>query len=63
MQPKSLFTSKTFWLNAISAVVAVGGSMSGVLPEQYNKYVLGVVAVANVLLRIITTSPVTVISK
>ena len=55
---KSIFLSKTFWLNAVSAVIAVGGSLSGILPDQYDKYVLGAVSLANILLRLITSEGV-----
>ncbi len=62
---KSIFASKTFWTNAIIAVVSIVGYFQGadwvaVHPEAVAA--LGtVVGVLNVILRLITKEPVKVI--
>lgn len=55
MTPKSLFASKTFWFQILSAAAAV----SGVLPLAPATMAV-VTAVVNVGLRIVTDTPVTV---
>jgi len=59
VQTKSIFASRTFWFNVISAGVLAGQELLGanVLPVQYQLY--GTNAV-NLLLRLMTTQPVTV---
>lgn len=58
MDPKSLIKSKTFWLNSITAAVAVGsGSLGFNLPP---KIAVPVVAIGNILLRLLTKQPVTI---
>lgn len=51
---KSLFKSKTFWFNVLTA----GASVTGVLPE---KYALPVAAVVNIGLRLVTNQGVGVL--
>lgn len=49
--PKSLFRSKTFWVNLLMAAAAYGGFLPG-------KWGITVVGLANVLLRLFTDTPV-----
>ncbi len=48
---KSIFASKTFWFN----VVSLAATVAGFLPPQYAAVALPVV---NVLLRLVTSQPV-----
>lgn len=48
---KHLFTSKTFWFNALTAVV----TLAGVLP--INKYTITATSAANIGLRLLTRLP------
>lgn len=50
---KSIFVSKTFWFNLIT----LAASADGYLPA---KYAVPVVSIANILLRLYTSSPVSV---
>jgi hypothetical protein len=52
MFAKSIFTSKTAWINGLTLALTMGS----VLPP--NKYVLGGLALANLGLRIVTGQPV-----
>lgn len=52
MDPKSIFTSKTFWINIIGAVVIVVQA----LPEKYSVPAL---AFLNIINRFFTDQPVT----
>lgn len=67
---KHLFRSKTFWVNALSFVVAAGaaipGSPLGPLVAAHPGLAAGLAAavgVANILLRIITDQPVHVLPE
>ena len=51
---KSLFVSKTFWLNITGIALSIGG----VLPPKFG---LPVLAVANVAMRLLTNQPVSVL--
>ena len=51
---KSIFASKTFWFNVLTA----GAGVLGYLPQ--NKYTLPVIGVVNVLLRYVTNQPVSI---
>lgn len=51
---KSIFQSKTFWVNVLTA----GAGVLGYLPN--NKYTIPVIGVVNVLLRYITNQPVNI---
>lgn len=51
---KSLFASKTFWFNVLSAVVTI----AGIIPA--NPVTTGIIAVGNVVLRLVTNQPVSV---
>ena len=52
MDAKSIFASKTFWLNLVGAVVIVAQA----LPEKYSVPTL---ALLNILNRFLTDQPVT----
>ena len=51
---KSIFASKTFWLNLLSGIAVV----SGLIPA--NPYTIVAGAVANIILRTVTNQPVSV---
>lgn len=50
MNKKHLFTSKTFWANVLGAVVVVGSGQLGISVPHAPE----VLAVANILLRVVT---------
>lgn len=53
---KSIFLSKTFWVNALTALLSAV-EMSGladVIPEQYQAYILTGLALGNIVLRLVT---------
>jgi len=54
---KSLFTSKLFWVNAITGAV----SLLEVVPLP-QEYVVPSLAIANVILRLMTNTPVHVVT-
>ena len=60
--PKSLFASKTFWVNALTTGVAVLTLIAGQeWIAEYPKVTAGIVAtigVLNVALRYVTTAPI-----
>ena len=57
---RSLFVSKTFWLNVLTAAVEVTGALSSVIPPGALTLVL---ASLNVAIRIITHGPVHVLTQ
>ena len=57
---RSLFVSKTFWLNVLTAAVEVTGALSSVIPPGALTLVL---AGLNVAIRIITDGPVHVLTQ
>ena len=57
---RSLFTSKTFWLNVLTASVEVTGALSGVIPPGALTLVL---AGLNVGIRLITKGPVHLLTQ
>jgi uncharacterized membrane protein len=57
---RSLFVSKTFWLNFLTAAVEVTGALSDVIPPGALTLVL---AGLNVAIRIITNGPVHVLTQ
>lgn len=59
MNPKSLFASKTFWVNLLGGIGTVAGAYGGFIPPQYAPIVMGAGAIANILLRMVTHQPVT----
>lgn len=54
---KSIFASKTFWANVLTA----GAGVLGYLPS--NKYTIPIIGVVNVLLRYVTDQPVSLTGK
>lgn len=50
---KSIFTSKTFWLNLLGLAAHVGG----IVPPKYSVPIMAVVNIAN---RFVTSTPVSV---
>lgn len=66
VQPKSLFASKTFWVNAIVGLLALLTEIQGILPSfadilsippSWGRWLLFATAVANILLRRISDQP------
>lgn len=53
---KSLFVSKTFWLNVLGIAVSV----SGYVPPKYG---MPVMAVANIGVRLLTNQPVSLLPQ
>ncbi len=56
--PKSLVESKTFWVNALTLIISVGGTLAGAIPPQFQPYVVAGLAVANIVLRLISGQPI-----
>lgn len=50
---KSLFASKTFWLNILGGAIAV----SQIVPPKYS---MPIMAVSNIGMRLLTNQPVTI---
>uniref|UniRef100_A0A6M3XEU6 Holin n=1 Tax=viral metagenome TaxID=1070528 RepID=A0A6M3XEU6_9ZZZZ len=61
MNSKPWYTSKTLWFNVLAFIAAVVASFgySGQLPAEWEQYVGVAVALANILLRLVTKQPVT----
>lgn len=58
MNPKSLFASKTFWLNtAMIGTQVASGSLGFEIPP---KVAVPLLAASNIVLRLLTKQPVTV---
>lgn len=57
MPTKSIFASKTFWLNIVGTAVMVLPHVSGFIPQPWGSVVLGILNVAN---RFFTSGEVTV---
>ena len=56
MNEKNIFQSKTFWVN----VLMIAASMGDVLPPEYAAQI---VAVANLILRILTNQPINILPR
>ena len=60
-QAKSIFYSRTLWFNAIALIVLVAGAFGFNEFEaspDLETYALMIVAIANILLRLVTKQPV-----
>ncbi|MBA3578913.1 MAG: hypothetical protein H0W42_02910 [Gemmatimonadaceae bacterium] len=57
---KSVFASKTIWLNVITLLVAMSEltDVTALVPNEYHATFLAVVALLNVILRTLTTQAV-----
>ena len=56
---KSIFASKTFWFNVITLAISLGQGQLGIqLPADVSA---AIIAVGNVLLRIVSSQPVRVL--
>lgn len=53
---KSLFASKTFWFNIASALVYFSGALAP-------KFAVPLAAVGNIIIRVLTSQPVTVLPQ
>lgn len=63
-QPKSVLESKTMWANSGVVVVTICTFLvnyltTGSVPDQWLPYVPAIIAVANLVLRLMSTQPVT----
>lgn len=61
MESKHWLTSKTLWVNIIAGVAAVSTAFGldlGLTPETQTAIVGGIMAVANIVLRLVTKQPV-----
>lgn len=61
MEPKYPWASKTVWINAIALIASASGAFGldlGLTPETQTALVGGIMAVVNILLRLVTRSPV-----
>ena len=60
--PKSFLQSKMIWWNVLALVVTVAGTTAfqATLPPSWLVYDVAVAAVGNIVLRFITTQPITV---
>ncbi len=61
MESKPFWTSKTLWVNFIAFIATVTGAFGldlGLDPEMQASIVTGVMAVVNIVLRFVTTTPV-----
>lgn len=61
LNDKPWWASKTIWVNIIAAVAAISTAFGldlGLGPEQQTAIVGGIMAVANVILRLVTDSPI-----
>lgn len=63
MNAKPWWQSKTMWINGLTAAATMGGEVSGLLPPSVNIYLIPALAVLNILLRAVTTQPVTMAAR
>jgi hypothetical protein len=55
---KSIFSSRTFWTNALGGVIAGAGLATGVVPPKYAPAVVATGAISNIILRLLTSQPI-----
>lgn len=61
MRSKSWYESKTMWANLIGGGVTIGGVFGldlGLTPEVQAQLVAGIMAVVNIVLRLVTKGPI-----
>lgn len=61
MDSTKWWASKTMWANAIAGIAAVSGAFSlnlGLTPDAQVALVGGVMAVVNIILRLVTKTPI-----
>jgi len=59
MNGKKWWSSRTIWVNVLTAVGTVGAQLADVLPAEWGAKLLAGLAIVNVVLRAITTKPIT----
>ena len=57
---KSIFASKTFWINILTIIAALSTEFIAVLPD-FDGTALGILGLVNIVLRIITKRPTYVV--
>jgi hypothetical protein len=55
---KSIFASKTFWVNVLGGIASGSALATGYLPPKYAPAVVSAGAIANILLRFATNQPI-----
>lgn len=60
---RSIFQTRTFWLNLLGGIVTIAGILSGVLPPKYAAIAVAVQNSLNVWVRLLTTDRVTVLGE
>ena len=64
MKTKSIFVSKTFWVNVLLLVIAVAPGLMDMPELQISKEWLGIIVlVANTVLRLITKTPAVIVGS
>lgn len=64
MIAKNILESKTFWLNALTLVAAILVELSTIeLPGIDPKWVIMALTIVNIIIRLYTTQPVTVLPQ
>ncbi len=61
MEPKPWYVSKTLWINALAILAAVTGAFGidlDLTPETQAALVGGIMAIVNIILRLVTKAPV-----
>lgn len=58
MNTKSLFASKTFWVNLLGGIGGAAATYGGYIPPKYAPAVLAVGGCANIILRALTNQGV-----
>lgn len=59
MNGKPWYLSKTVFVNMLTAVAATMAQMADVLPPEWASKIITILAVVNLVLRIVTTEPIT----
>lgn len=57
---KSIFKSKTFWINLLGGIVGASTLANGTVPPKFAPGVVAAGGIANILLRVITDTSVSV---